>query len=129
MTAFRAIGATTFLAPLPAVLVSCCGREPGFDRENMLTVAWAGVVNSDPPMVSVSIRKERHSHAQIRQSGAFCVNLTTQALCRATDYCGVTSGPRLQSASRVTRPSSPVFCVSQQLVTKSMEARYASASG
>ena len=92
MTAFRAIGATTFLAPLPAVLVSCCGREPGFDRENMLTVAWAGVVNSDPPMVSVSIRKERHSHAQIRQSGAFCVNLTTQALCRATDYCGVTSG-------------------------------------
>lgn len=89
---FRAIGATTFLSPLPAVLVSCKGREPGFDRENMITIGWAGVINSDPPMVSVSIRKERHSHAQISQSGIFCVNLTTQALCKATDYCGVKSG-------------------------------------
>lgn len=89
---FRAIGATTFLSPLPAVLVSCRGTQPGFDRSNMITVGWAGVVNTDPPMVSVSIRKERHSHAQISQSGAFCVNLTTQELCRATDYCGVKSG-------------------------------------
>lgn len=90
--AFRAIGATTFLSPLPAVLVSCKGTEPGFDRANMITIGWAGVVNTDPPMVSVSIRKERHSHAQISQSGVFCVNLTTQALCKATDYCGVKSG-------------------------------------
>lgn len=90
--AFRAIGATTFLSPLPAVLVSCRGTEPGFDRDNMITIGWAGVINSDPPMVSVSIRKERHSHAQISQSRAFCVNLTTQDLCRATDYCGVKSG-------------------------------------
>ena len=90
--AFRAIGATTFLSPLPAVLVSCKGTQPGFDRENMITIGWAGVVNSDPPMVSVSIRKERHSHAQISQSGVFCVNLTTEALCKATDYCGVKSG-------------------------------------
>ena len=90
--AFRAIGATTFLSPLPAVLVSCKGTQPGFDRENMITIGWAGVINSDPPMVSVSIRKERHSHAQISQSGVFCVNLTTEALCKATDYCGVKSG-------------------------------------
>ena len=89
---FRAIGATTFLSPLPAVLVSCKGTQPGFDRENMITIGWAGVINSDPPMVSVSIRKERHSHAQISQSGVFCVNLTTQDLCKATDYCGVKSG-------------------------------------
>ena len=89
---FRAIGATTFLSPLPAVLVSCKGTEPGYDRENMITIGWAGVINSDPPMISVSIRKERHSHAQIRQSGVFCVNLTTQSLCKATDYCGVKSG-------------------------------------
>ena len=53
---FRAIGATTFLAPIPAVMLSCRGTEPGFDRDNLITVAWAGVVNSDPPMVSVSIR-------------------------------------------------------------------------
>lgn len=90
--AFRAIGATTFLSPLPAVLVSCRGTEPGFDRNNMITIGWTGVINSDPPMVYVSIRKERHSHAQVSQSGVFCINLTNEALCRATDYCGVKSG-------------------------------------
>lgn len=66
---FRAIGATTFLAPIPAVMLSCRGAEPGFDRDNLITVAWAGVINSDPPMVSVSIRPSRHSYAQILQSG------------------------------------------------------------
>ena len=89
---FRAIGATTFLSPVPAVMLSCRGTEPGFDRNNLITIAWAGVVNSDPPMISVSIRPERHSYAQIVQSGAFCLNLTGMALCRATDYCGVKSG-------------------------------------
>ena len=68
------------------------GTEPGFDRDNLITVAWAGVVNSDPPMVSVSIRPSRHSYAQILQSGAFCLNLIDQPLCRAADFCGVKSG-------------------------------------
>lgn len=89
---FRPIGATTFLAPVPAVLLSCRGMEPGFERDNLITVAWAGVVNSDPPMISVSIRPERHSYAQIKQSGAFCVNLVDKRLCRAADFCGVKSG-------------------------------------
>lgn len=89
---FRAIGATTFLSPVPAVMLSCRGTEPGFDRDNLITIAWAGVINSDPPMVSVSIRPERHSYAQIVQSGAFCLNLIGKSLCRATDYCGVKSG-------------------------------------
>ena len=89
---FRAIGATTFLSPVPAVMLSCRGTEPGFDRNNLITIAWAGVVNSDPPMISVSIRPERHSYAQIVQSGVFCLNLTGKAQCRATDYCGVKSG-------------------------------------
>lgn len=89
---FRAIGATTFLSPVPAVMLSCRGTEPGFDRNNLITIAWAGVVNSDPPMISVSIRPERHSYAQIVQSGAFCLNLIGRELCKATDYCGVKSG-------------------------------------
>jgi len=89
---FRAIGATTFLSPVPAVMLSCRGTEPGFDRNNLITVAWAGVVNSDPPMISVSIRPQRHSYSQIVQSGAFCLNLTNLPLCKATDYCGVKSG-------------------------------------
>lgn len=89
---FRAIGATTFLAPVPAVMLSCRGTQPGFERNNLITVAWAGVVNSDPPMLSVSIRPERHSHAQISQSGAFCLNLIDRPLCKAADLCGVKSG-------------------------------------
>lgn len=89
---FRTIGPTTLLAPIPAVLLSCRGTEPGFERDNMITVAWAGVVNTDPPMISVSIRPSRHAHAQIVQSGVFCLNLVSRAMCRAADYCGVRSG-------------------------------------
>ena len=89
---FRAIGPTTFLSPVPAVMLSCRGTEPGFERDNLITIAWAGVVNSDPPMISVSIRPERHSYKQIVQSGAFCLNLIGRSLCKATDYCGVKSG-------------------------------------
>ena len=89
---FRAIGATTFLSPVPAVMLSCRGTQPGFDRNNLITVAWAGVVNTVPPMISVSIRPQRHSYSQIMQSGTFCLNLIDQKLCRAADYCGVKSG-------------------------------------
>ncbi len=89
---FRAIGATTFLSPIPVVMLSCRGTQPGFDRDNLITVAWTGVVNSQPPLISVSIRPERHSHAQISQSGAFCLNLISESLCRAADFCGVKSG-------------------------------------
>ena len=89
---FRAIGPTTFLSPIPAVMLSCRGTEPGFERDNLITIAWAGVINSDPPMISVSIRPERHSYSQIVQSGAFCLNLIGRNLCKATDYCGVKSG-------------------------------------
>lgn len=89
---YRPIGKTTFLSPVPAVMLTCRGTEPGYDRNNLITIAWAGVVNSDPPMVSVSIRPERHSYSQIAQSGVFCLNLIDRPLCRATDYCGVKSG-------------------------------------
>lgn len=89
---FRPIGPTTFLSPVPAVLLSCRGTEPGFERDNLITVAWTGIVNTDPPMLSVSIRPQRHSYAQIVQSEAFCLNLIDQKLCRAADFCGVKSG-------------------------------------
>lgn len=89
---FRAIGPTTMLAPVPAVLLSCRGTEPGFTRDNLITVAWAGVVNTDPPMISVSLRPSRHSYAQIAQSGAFCLNLISREMCKAADFCGVKSG-------------------------------------
>ena len=58
----------------------------------MITLAWAGTVNSEPPMVSVSIRKERYSHGLVLGSGEFVVNLVDEAMCRAVDFCGVRSG-------------------------------------
>ena len=77
------------LYPVPAVMVSC-GR-PG-ERPNILTIAWAGTICSDPAMVSISVRKERYSYDIIRETGEFVINLTTKDLTRAADYCGVKSG-------------------------------------
>ena len=78
------------LAPLPAVMVSCGGTEEY--RPNIITLAWAGTVCSEPPMLSVSIRPSRHSYEIIKKTGEFVVNVTTAKLARATDWCGVKSG-------------------------------------
>ena len=77
------------LYPVPAVLISCRDNE---GNDNVLTVAWAGTICSDPAMLSISVRKERHSYNMIKESGVFVVNLTTDKLVKATDYCGVRSG-------------------------------------
>lgn len=77
------------LYPVPAVLVSCGGKN---GEKNVLTIAWAGTVCSDPAMVSISVRKERYSYDMIRETGEFVINLTTEALAKAADYCGVRSG-------------------------------------
>ncbi|MDE7002577.1 MAG: flavin reductase family protein [Lachnospiraceae bacterium] len=77
------------LYPLPAVMVSVADRE---GRTNIITVAWAGTICTNPPMVSISVRPSRYSHHMILETGGFVVNLTTRALVRATDYCGVRSG-------------------------------------
>jgi flavin reductase (DIM6/NTAB) family NADH-FMN oxidoreductase RutF len=79
----------TLIYPLPAVLVSC-GESP--EEYNLLTVAWTGTVCTNPPMCYISVRKERHSYDIIRRTGEFVINLTTEELARATDWCGVRSG-------------------------------------
>ncbi len=81
--------AGNMLYPLPAVMVSC--KRPG-QRPNIITVAWTGTVCSEPPMVSVSVRKERFSHDIIEETGEFVINLVTKDLLFAADYCGVRSG-------------------------------------
>ena len=81
--------ASNMLYPVPAVLVGCRDEE---GRDNLMTAAWAGTICSDPVMVSVSIRKERFSHAIIENTGEFTISLTTTGLARAADYCGVRSG-------------------------------------
>lgn len=77
------------LYPLPVVMISCAGEGM---KPNIITVAWAGTINSDPVMVSVSVRKERYSHDIIEETGEFVINLVTKDLTYATDYCGVKSG-------------------------------------
>jgi Conserved protein/domain typically associated with flavoprotein oxygenases, DIM6/NTAB family len=77
------------LYPLPAVMVSVADAA---GRSNIITVAWAGTICSDPAMLSISVRPERYSYHMLKETGEFVVNLTTEKLLRATDYCGVRSG-------------------------------------
>lgn len=77
------------LYPVPAVMVSC---QEGNEKPNIITVAWAGTICSDPAMVSISVRPSRYSYGIISRTKEFVINLTTKDLCRATDFCGVKSG-------------------------------------
>lgn len=81
--------AGNMLYPVPAVMVSCKRTD---EKPNIITVAWAGTICSDPAMVSISVRKERYSYDIIKETGEFVINLTTRELAKATDYCGVKSG-------------------------------------
>lgn len=81
--------AGNMLYPLPVVMVSVADHA---GHDNIITVAWAGTVCTNPPMLSISVRPERHSHAMLLENGEFVVNLTTEKLAYATDFCGVRSG-------------------------------------
>ena len=97
-TEYAALSPSTMLNPTPVVLVSCADPANRENR-NMVTLAWAGTINSEPPMVSVSVRKERYSHGLILDSGEFVVNLADEAMCRAVDFCGVRSGREVNKAA------------------------------
>lgn len=77
------------LYPLPAVMVSVTDGE---GKDNIFTVAWAGTVCTNPAMVSISVRPSRYSYEMLKKTGEFVINLSTEALVFATDYCGVRSG-------------------------------------
>lgn len=79
----------TLIYPLPAVLVSV-GDSP--ENYNLLTIAWTGTICTNPPMCYISVRKERHSYDILRRTGEFVINLTTEEMAHATDWCGVRSG-------------------------------------
>lgn len=80
----------TFINPVPAVLVSC----GTMDKSNILTVAWTGTINSDPAMCYISVRPTRYSYNIIKESGEFVINLTTEELAKATDWCGCRTGSK-----------------------------------
>lgn len=79
----------TIIYPVPVVMVSC-GDING--EKNIITIAWTGTINTNPAMTYISVRPERHSYNIIKESGEFVINVTTEDLTFATDYCGVRSG-------------------------------------
>lgn len=78
----------TFVYPIPAVMVSCGDME----KSNIITVAWTGIINTNPAMCYISVRPERYSYNIIKETGEFVINLTNKDLAYATDWCGVKSG-------------------------------------
>lgn len=111
--AFTSLTPGAMLCPVPAVMVSCASEK---DRPNIITIAWAGTVCSQPPMVSVAVRKERFSHHIMMDSGEFVVNLVGEGQLRAMDYCGVKSGREEDK-----------FAACQLSAVKAPELRYAPA--
>lgn len=79
----------TMVNPVPAVMVSCGEKE---EEYNIITIAWTGIVNSEPPMTYISVRKSRHSHGIIEKNKEFVINLCNENLAFQADYCGVKSG-------------------------------------
>lgn len=100
---------SVLLGPIPPVLVSCGTPE----APNVFTVAWAGIVNTHPPRVSISVRPSRHSYGLIQQSGEFVINLPITALAQAVDWCGVKSGRdvnKFEAMNLTALPASQVGC-------------------
>ena len=96
----------TLLAPVPVVMVSMADAA---GRANILTVAWTGIVSSEPVQVYISVRPERYSYHILKETGEFVINLTTGAMARATDFCGVRSGrdmDKLAAAKLAVEPAS-----------------------
>lgn len=104
------------LYPVPAVMVSV---GDGNGNDNIITVAWAGTVNSDPAMVSISVRKSRYSHELLSKNGEFVINLISRNLCFAMDYCGVKSGRDIDKFKEMNLTKMSAKTVSVPLIEES----------
>ena len=104
------------LYPVPAVMVSVADKE---GNSNIFTVAWAGTVCTNPPMLTISVRPERYSYKMIKETGEFVVNLTTEELTFATDYCGVRSGRDTDKWADTGLTKEPASKVSVPLIKES----------
>ena len=106
----------TMIYPLPATLVTC-GSSP--EEWNMLTVAWLGTVCTNPAMCYISVRPERHSYPIIIKNMEFTINLTTQKMARATDWCGVRSGADFDKWKETGLTPIPGECVASPTIEES----------
>lgn len=102
----------TLLCPTPAVMVTC-GQG---DEKNIITIGWTGIINTQPPMTYISVRKSRHSHEIISKEKEFVINLTTEALAFATDYCGVKSGRDIDKFKEMKLTPIPAEIVSCPMI-------------
>ena len=105
----------TFLYPLPVVMVSCGNME----RSNIITVAWTGIMNTDPAMVYISVRPTRSSYNIIKESGEFVINLTTENLAYATDWCGVKTGAQVDKFKEMNLTKEPAKFVKCPMIKES----------
>ncbi|MBR3611608.1 MAG: flavin reductase family protein [Oscillospiraceae bacterium] len=105
----------TLLSPLPAALVTCGTVE----QPNVLTIAWTGIINSSPAMTYISVRPERWSHHIIAESGEFVINVTTDNLVRAADFCGVRSGKDTDKFAEMNLTALPASKVSAPILAQS----------
>jgi flavin reductase (DIM6/NTAB) family NADH-FMN oxidoreductase RutF len=106
----------TLIYPLPAVMVSC-GETP--EEYNIITIAWTGTINSDPPMCYISVRPSRHSYDIIKRTGEFVINLTTEKLAKATDWCGCRSGSKYNKWKEMNLTPAPAKIVKAPIIEES----------
>ncbi len=105
----------TLLAPVPAVLVSCGTVE----KPAALTIAWTGIVSSDPPKTYISVRPERNSYDIIKSSGEFCVNMMPSGVVRTLDYCGIKSGRNEDKLAKRKLTALPCTKISAPMIAQS----------
>ena len=103
------------LAPVPSVMVSCGSME----KPNIITIAWTGIINSDPPMTYISVQPKRYSHDIIEKSGEFVINLVPSKLAKAMDFCGVRSGRDVDKFEELGLTREKADTVSAPLIAES----------
>lgn len=107
--------AGTLLGPLPAVMVTVSDGE----SDNVLTVAWCGILSTDPARAYISVRPSRHSYEMLKKSGEFVINLTTDTLARSTDYVGIFTGAKVNKFEKCNLTRVPSKVVSAPTIAES----------
>jgi flavin reductase (DIM6/NTAB) family NADH-FMN oxidoreductase RutF len=105
---------STLLAPLPPAMVSCGDME----NSNIITIGWTGILNSNPPVTYISIRPSRHSYNIVKESGEFVINLTTEALAKAADYCGIYTGAKVDKFKKCNLTKEPATNVACPMIAE-----------
>lgn len=105
----------TLLSPLPAVMVTVGDME----NSNIITVAWTGILSSEPPRAYVSVRPSRHSHKMLLEKGEFVINLTTEKLAYATDFSGIYTGAKVDKFEKLSLTKTKSSVVSAPTIAES----------